>query len=146
MAAKDNKEITRQYFKAYEKGNANAPMRFIGPAYTLHPGANGKPMSSEERKNDETVFFSAFSSIKTKVEDQIAEGDKVAARVTMRCVHTGKYHGIPATGKRITIPYIEILKIKAGKIVEEWVEFDTPSILEQIGVKQKKPLSYGSMR
>ena len=138
MATKYNKEITRQYIKAYEKGNANAPMKFIGPTYTLHPGANGKPMNVEERKRDETAFFSAFSSIKAKIEDQIAEDDKVVARVTMTCVHTGKYHGIPATGKRITIPYIEILHIKAGKIVEEWVEYDTASILEQIDAKGKE--------
>jgi len=50
----------------------------------------------------------------------------------MVCNHTGSYKGIPATGKRVVIPYIDIVKFKAGKIVEEWVEFDMMNILTQI--------------
>jgi predicted ester cyclase len=53
----------------------------------------------------------------------------------MHCTHTGEYQGIPATGKRIAITFIDIALIKAGKIVEEWVEFDMMSILRQISVR-----------
>jgi len=126
------KGVARRYFKAYETGNIEAVMKFTAPNYTLHPGAGGEPMNSDERKRDETVFFSAFSQIKAIVEDQIAEGDKVASRITMHCTQTGEYQGIPATRKRITIPYIDILQIKDQKITEEWVEFDMMSILKQI--------------
>jgi predicted ester cyclase len=54
-------------------------------------------MNFDERKRDETVFFKAFSNIRAIVEDQIAEGDKVANRITMHCTQTGEYQGIPAT-------------------------------------------------
>jgi predicted ester cyclase len=37
-----------------------------------------------------------------------------------------------AGGKRVTIPYIHIIMIRAGKIVEKWVEFVSMSILRQI--------------
>jgi len=129
-----NKTVAYSYYKAYETGDIEAVMKFIAPNYVLHPGGDGKPMNSEERKRDEMVFFSAFSNIKTIVEDQIAEGDKVASRITMHCTHTGKYQGIPANGKRVVIPYIDIVLIKDGKIVEEWVEFDMASIVKQINV------------
>ena len=89
-------------------------------------------MNSVGRKRDETVFSSAFSSIQTAVEDQIAEGDRVANCITMYCNHTGKYQEVPASGKRVTIPYIDIVRMSAGRIVEEWVEFDSLSILQQI--------------
>ena len=89
-------------------------------------------MNSEERKRDEMIFFAAFSNIEVVVEDQIAEGDKVVNRITMYCTHVGKYQGIPATGKRITVTYIDIVIIKSGKIDEEWVEFDLMSILRQL--------------
>jgi predicted ester cyclase len=39
------------------------------------------------------VFFSAFSDIQAIVEDQIAEGDKVANRITMHCTQSGEYSG-----------------------------------------------------
>jgi predicted ester cyclase len=89
-------------------------------------------MNFDERKRDEMMFFSAFSNIQAVVEDQIAERDKVASRITMYCTHTGMYQGIPATGKRIAITHIDIALMKAGKIVEEWVEFDMTNILQQI--------------
>ena len=135
MLSELNKAITRRYFKAYETGDIDAVMEFIDPNYVLHPGAGGEPMSFEQRKRDELVFFSAFSNIQTIVEDQIAEGDKVANRITMHCTHTGQYQHIPATGKRIAITYIDIVLIKAGKIIEEWVEFDMMNILQQISVR-----------
>jgi steroid delta-isomerase-like uncharacterized protein len=134
--SEQNKTVARNYFKAYETGDIEAVMKFIAADYILHPGGTGETMNSDERKRDETVFFSAFSNIKTAVEDQIAEGDRVANRITMHCTHTGKYQGIPATGKRIVIPYIDILQIKAGRIVEEWVEFDMMSVIKQINLQR----------
>jgi steroid delta-isomerase-like uncharacterized protein len=127
-----NKAVARHYFEAYHTGDIDALMKFIGPHYVLHPGGGGEPMNSDERKRDETMFFRAFSNIQAVVEDQIAEGDKVASRITMHCTHTGEYQGVPATGKRIAIPYIDITLIKSGKIVEEWVEYDTMNVLQQI--------------
>jgi len=127
-----NKEVARRYFKAYETGDIEAAMKFIDPDYVLHPGGGGEPMNYEARKSDEMVFFSAFSNIEVVVEDQIAEGAEVMSRITMHCTHSGEYQGVPATGKRVTITYVDIARIKAGKIVEEWVEFDLMSILRQI--------------
>jgi predicted ester cyclase len=130
-----NKELARRYFEAYGTGNVDVVMTFIDRDYVLHPGGGAKTMDFDGRKRDEAVFFSAFSSIQAIVEDQIAEGDKVANRIRMACIHTGEYQGVRATGKRVTIPYIDITVIKAGKIVEEWVEFDTMNILNQIKLK-----------
>jgi len=128
----ENKAVARSYFEAYNTGDIDAIMKFIGSDYVLHPGGSGEPMNSDERKKDETVFFKAFSNIQAVVEDQIAENDKVANRITIYCTHTGEYQGAPATGKRISITYIDIALFKAGKIVEEWVEYDTMNILQQI--------------
>ena len=127
-----NKNVARRYFEAYSTGDIEVVMGFIDEGYVLYPGAGADAESRDGRKRDEAVFFSAFSGIEVVVEDQIAEGDKVANRITMVCNHTGSYKGIPATGKRVVIPYIDIVRFKSGKIVEEWVEFDTRHILTQI--------------
>ena len=109
-------------------------MKFIGPKYVLHPQGGLPAMNAKERKKDEMIFFSAFSNVEAIVEDQIVEGEKVANRITMHCTHSGRYQGVPATGKRVTIPYIDILRIKDGKVVEEWVEFDINRIVQQIEI------------
>jgi predicted ester cyclase len=130
-----NKAVARRYFDAYRTGDVGVVMEFIGRDCVLHPGGGGEPMNFDERKRDETVFFKAFSDVQAIVEDQIAEGDKVANRIKMHCTQTGEYQDIPATGKRIAIAYIDIVRMKAGRIVEEWVEFDMISILRQIGAR-----------
>jgi steroid delta-isomerase-like uncharacterized protein len=135
MSSELNKAIARSYFEAYNTGDIDAVMKFLGSDYVLHPGGSGESMNSEERKRDEMVFFRAFSNIQAVVEDQIAENDKVANRITMYCTHTGEYQGVPATGRRIAITYIDIALFRAGKIVEEWVEYDTMNILHQIRVR-----------
>jgi len=113
-----NNEVAHRYFKAYETGDIEAVMKFLDSSYILHPGGAGEPMNYEARKLDEMVFFSAFSNIEAVVEDQIAEGDEVMNRITMHCSHTGEYQSIAATGKRVDITYIDIVRIKGGKIVE----------------------------
>jgi predicted ester cyclase len=83
MSSELNKSMARSYFEAYSTGDIDSVMKFIGSDYVLHPGGSGKSMNSDERKRDEMVFFRAFSNIQAVVEDQIAENDKVANRITM---------------------------------------------------------------
>jgi predicted ester cyclase len=58
--------------------------------------------------------------VRVTVEDIIAEGDRVAARVTMRGTHLGEFDGIAPTGKRVEVRAIDIYRITDGKIVEHW--------------------------
>jgi len=135
MSTELNKAMIRRYFEAYSTGDMDAIMEFLDPNHVLHPGGGEEPMNFGERRRDELKFLSAFSNIQATVEDQIAEGDKVVSRIAMWCTHTGEFHGIPASGKRIAITYIDIALIKAGKILEEWIEFDMRSILQRIGAR-----------
>lgn len=128
---RENKALVRRYFSAYDTGDVNAVMKFVHPKHVHHPGG-GKTMDFTQRKSDDAVFFKAFSKIHTTVEDQIAEGDKVASRVTMEVDHTGEYQKIPPTGRRIRISFIDIGRVSSGMIIEEWTEFDMLSILQQL--------------
>ncbi len=131
MSSESNKETVRRYFEAYDGGNLDAVMAFVSQRHTHHPGRGGA-LDREARRRDDAAFFSAFSDVSTTVEDQIAEGAKVATRVTMRCRHTGAYHGVPATGRPVTITFIDISTLKEGKIEEEWVEDDSADVIRQI--------------
>ncbi len=73
----------------------------------------------------------------TTIEDLIAEGDKVMARVTMTGTHTGNFWGIPATGRRVNLTGIYIVRIKDGKIVEHWGEENGLTVFKQLGFKTK---------
>jgi predicted ester cyclase len=67
------------------------------------------------------------------VEDLVAEGDKVAARVTVRGTHRGAFLGLAPTGKAVTQTGIDIVRVAGGKAVERWGSFDELGLLQQLG-------------
>ena len=75
----------------------------------------------------------AFPDIQLTVEDQVAEGDKVVTRYTLRGTHKGEFAGIAPTDKQVTFTGIWIYRIEGGKIVERWGNSDRAGLLEQIG-------------
>jgi steroid delta-isomerase-like uncharacterized protein len=68
-----------------------------------------------------------FPDLSITVQDVMAEGDRVAARVTMRGTHRGAFQGIAPTGKRVEVRAIDMFRISGGKIVEHWGHADNPT-------------------
>ncbi len=136
MSSETPKALVRRYFEAYNTQRPEAVMAYVHPDHVYHPPGVSEPMDRRGRQADEAPFFAAFKDIESVVEDQIAEGDRVATRVIMRCTHAGTYGGVLATGRRVTIPFLDISVVRDGKILEEWDEFDTRGILRQITEKR----------
>ncbi len=128
----NNRKLIQDYIKSYETGDLKNVAKFLHPSHVYYPPGGEKPMNLKERMEDERFFFSAFSDIKTIVEDQVADGDKVASRISMHCTHTGDYQGIPPTNKRVAITYMSFSLLKDGKIFKERAEFDILRILNQL--------------
>jgi predicted ester cyclase len=126
------KELFRQYIKSYETGSLDRVKEFLHPSHLYHPPGGAKPMGLKARLDDGRFFLSAFTGIGTTVDDLVEEDDTVAGRVTMRCTHTGDYQGVPATGRRIVITYMDFARLKDVRIFEEWAEFDLMSIVGQL--------------
>ena len=79
------------------------------------------------------IFCGAFPDIEVVAEDMIAEGDMVAARCSVRGKHTGDHLGIAASNARVQFTGMCIVRIKDGKIVEAWNNFDFMKMNKQIG-------------
>ena len=75
-----------------------------------------------------------FSDARVTVDDQIAEGDKVATRWTGRGTHDGEIVGVAPTGKEVTVSGLTISRVKNGLVVEEQTEWDALGMLVQLGV------------
>jgi predicted ester cyclase len=79
-------------------------------------------------------FIDAVSGFQETVEDQVAEGDRVATRLSGSGRHTGALLGAAPTGKALRWSGIGITRFVDGRIAEEWVVFDGLSLLQQLGV------------
>jgi ketosteroid isomerase-like protein len=66
------------------------------------------------------------------IEDVIAEGDRVAIRLTSSARHTGPFMGVEPSGRRYSIQEIHIFRIRDGQVAEHWHEFDKASLMEQL--------------
>jgi len=77
-------------------------------------------------------FRSAFSDIHIKVEDTVTEGDKHVARCLVTGVHTGEGIGKPPTGKPVKFTGMCMVRLKDGKIIESWNNFDFMTMYKQI--------------
>ena len=73
-----------------------------------------------------------LSDVRFTVEDSIAEGDRVAVRVTASATQTGEFMGMPPTGRRYTIGEIHIFRIADGRLVEHWHQYDQPGLIRQL--------------
>lgn len=94
----------------------------------------GLPPGREGIKQFITMLRAAFPDIDIKVQDTIAEGDKVVVRSIAQGTHQGDFMGIPATGKSVSWPEIHIVRLADGKIAEHWAIVDRLGMMQQLGV------------
>lgn len=80
-----------------------------------------------------TSYLNAFPDLNVTVEDEIAEGEKVVNRFTLRGTHQGETEDYgSSTGRQIEIKGMTISRIEGGKIVEEWQAYDNLSMVQQL--------------
>ena len=77
----------------------------------------------------------ALSDFRTKIDDQMAAGDKVVTRWSSGGLHKGPLLGIAPTGKPITYSGVNIDRIADGKLVETWTYWDILGVMQQLGVQ-----------
>ena len=142
MSIEENKNIVRRYQEAYNNCDFDALAELVS-ADVLTPNIiAGMPSGLEGAKVVHQTTLIGMPDYHTNIEDLIAKGDKVVARVTMTGTHTGNFWGIPATGKRVNLTGIYIVHIKDGKIVEHWGEENGMIVIKQLGFKTRlEPIS-----
>ena len=80
-----------------------------------------------------TLFRGAFPDLPWGIDDLIAEGDRVVARCSVRGRHTGDHLGVAASNALVEFTGIGIGRVKDGKFVETWNNFDFQTMNQQIG-------------
>jgi steroid delta-isomerase-like uncharacterized protein len=135
--SQENKEIARRVaVEGFSKGNVDVIDELVAEDIVnkdpslppdIPPGREGVKILSQG-------YVSAFPDMDFKVEDQIAEGDKVVTVWSASGTHQGELLGIPPTGKQTAVTGITIDRIKGGKVVETLTHWDNLGLLQQLGV------------
>ena len=135
--AQDNKHIAQRWFdEVWNQGRESSIDELLSPEGVgfglaeadteVHGPAQFKPFARNMRN--------AFPDFHIKIEDMLAEGDKVAVRFQVTGTHKGDGLGFPATGNKIDLTGITIIQFAAGKLVHGWNNWDQLGMLRQLNV------------
>lgn len=140
MSIERNKKIVRRFYEELwnERKLATADEIFA-PGCVTHQLESGAPTvaaprSAEAIKEHIGEWLGAFPDLHFTVERMIAENDLVITYATMHGTHTGNWHGIPATGKRVGIRMTAAHRIADEKIAADWVLVERLGFFQQLGL------------
>ena len=136
--SEENKEVLRRWFdEVWNNGRAEAIEEMFdenGIAHGLSDDPSNPIRGPRGYRPFYTTLREAFPNLKIIVEDTVAEGDKVAARCSVRGKHEGVFMGRAATQAPVEFTGIAIVRIENGKIVEAWNNFDFMTMYKQCGI------------
>lgn len=135
MSKEQNKALLSRLIKeVFNRGNISLIDDLLAPGFVEHEELPpGIPPGREGVKKLSSLFRSAFPDLKVKIDDTIADGDKVVIRSTWSGTHKGEFMGIPPTGKSVSFGVIDIVRFAGGKIVEHWGQMDAMRMMQQLG-------------
>ena len=134
--SEQNKIIVRRAIEeVYNEGKLDVVDELVSGDFVAHVSSSPEDIHGPTgMKQFVASLREGFPDLHITIEDQIAEGDKVVTRWTVRGTHTGPFQGIPATGKQATMSGIEIDRVVDGKAIECWTSADDLGLLQQLGV------------
>ena len=130
-----NKATNRRFYEEVINQKHLAVVDEVASAtYVSHSFPPGLPPGREGLKAFVSAFHAAFPDGYLSIDQMIAEGETVATRLTFRGTHTGAFLGIPPTGKKVTVPALDMARYADGKLAEHWGGPDQMSLMQQLGV------------
>ncbi len=108
----------------------------IAPSFVRHdPGYPGEIRGPEGYVKHVKALVEPFADSKVLVRDFFvsAGGDKAVVRYTWIATHTSEFAGIPATGRKVELEGIAVLRGENGKLAEIWDGYDVLTLLRQLG-------------
>lgn len=131
--SESNKTAMKQFFqRVYNEGDVAFLDELTAAEFVSHD--RGNPTHDRDGvKQIVGAIKAAFPDVQFTADDVLAEGDRVAARFTMRGTQQGEFMGIPATNRPIVVTGIDIVRFNNGKAVEHWHEWSGMELLQQLG-------------
>lgn len=132
MTTNENKALVRRFIsEIFEQGRVEAVDELCAEDFIGHTWGE---IDREGLKQTTARVAKSLADVHFTVEDEIAEGDRVAVRVTASARQVGEIAGQPGTGRSYTIGEIHIFRFRDGKVTEHWHQYDQTGRTKQLGL------------
>jgi len=128
-----NKALVRRFYASLNDGGLAEAFELLTADYVVHLPGQAEPTGLAEYRRTSEGLLAAFPDLEHVVEDQIAEGDRVAVRLTARGTHRADLGGLAATGRRVAVTENTIFRLAGGRIAEQWPQVDALGMMQQLG-------------
>ncbi len=145
MSVEDNKHVVARFVEVCQnRHDLAAADAMFHSEFVDHFRPRGRPLPATTRPAEGFqryygMFLAAFPDATMQIEEQIAERDLVVTRKTFRGTHLGEQWGLPPTGNRVQVEFIDIFRLQDGQIAEHWHHFDFEELYSQMQPAQNGP-------
>jgi steroid delta-isomerase-like uncharacterized protein len=135
----ENKAIVRRFVdEIFVQGRRETIDELLADDFVAHTWpSTGHP--KDDLKNATERAHGALTNPRFTIDDMIAEGDRVAVRLTTGATQTGSFMGMPPSGRSYEISEIHIFRLRDGKVIEHWHQFDQMGMMKQLGAMPGEP-------
>jgi ketosteroid isomerase-like protein len=132
-APEANKALARRYFDALGGGDLKKLDDILAPDFADRtPGNPNQTRGPGAIRETQAKARGIFTDIGYTVDDLLADGDRVAARYTVRARHK-------ASGTTIEVTGVSFFRIAGGRIQEGWIVNDQIELFRQLGYTLAPP-------
>jgi steroid delta-isomerase-like uncharacterized protein len=136
----DHAATMRRLYDLINAGDIDGFGELLVDDFVEHEETPGLDPTKEGVKQFFHMYKAAFPDLRMEAQDVLVSGDKVVARARATGTHQGEFLGMPATGKRVDVQLIDIIRFgDDGLAREHWGVFDALAMLQQLGAIPEQP-------
>jgi steroid delta-isomerase-like uncharacterized protein len=140
LSTQENAGVIRRFVdEVITQGDIDSAARFVWDDVVEQVPLPGQGPGLEGLKDILRGMRSAFPDLNFAIQEQIAEGDKVASRFEWTGTHQRDFLGVPATGRQVRVWGIVIDRLEEGRIKDTRIIMDTLGLMIQLGVFPSPP-------
>ena len=134
-----NKTTVTEFIQAlFTKGELDAVDKYLAEDFVNHDPPFGATADREGMRSAGALFRSVFPDWHSDLQLLVAEGDIVVEQFTATGTHTGApIMGVAPSGETVTLPGVNIFRLRDGQIVERWGRLDDLGFRRQLGVSDR---------
>jgi steroid delta-isomerase-like uncharacterized protein len=136
----DHAETMRRLYGLLNAGDVDGFGALLADDFVEHEETPGLAPTKDGVLEFFRMYRAAFPDLRMEPEDVLASDDKVVARLRATGTHQGEFMGIPATGKSVDVPLIDIIRFgDDGLAHEHWGVINEMAMMQQLGLVPDGP-------
>jgi steroid delta-isomerase-like uncharacterized protein len=134
-AIEQNKNTVIEFVEAlFTKGDLAAVDEYLAEEFVNHDPPIGLTADREGMRTAGAMFRTAFPDWHSDMGILVGEDDLVVEPFSASGTQHGEIFGVPPSGRTVTLPGINIWRVRGGRIVERWGRLDELGLLRQLGL------------